>query len=417
VALYEPSGLGGVCHYTYQLAQALTQQGCDVTLITTEAYELAHLPRRFRVRHLFKRSRLKRLLLWIPRQGWWPRRRAGDWESATPPHDPSAWMRALRLRLLQVRMALELAARHTDIVHLQSVRDGRDLFFVRLLGWLRLPVLYTAHEAQPHEGEAPPDPADLRAVYETVTRIIVHAERTREELLGRFGVRRHKVEVVPHGSYDFFFPEGRISRDAARARLGFPVNRRTILFFGLIKRYKGLEYLVEAFGRIEESMPDAVLAIVGNVFRGDPIGYARYSRLLEEVSRQPNVLRVEGYVPVGKVGLYLSAADVVVLPHTETSQSGVLLGAFAAGRPVVVTDTGGFPETVEDGRTGYVVPPRDPKALADAILRVLEKPEAAEAMGQNAARQADTIYSWNRIAARTVEVYNSAISDGRRAFQ
>ena len=412
VALYEPSGFGGICHYTYQLAQALSERGCEVTLITTEAYELAHLPRRFRVRYRFKRSLLKRLFGPIG----WPRRfRRDGAASGAPPIDPlSARMRAARLRLLQVRIALELAALRTDVVHVQSIGGGRNLFFVRLLRFLRLPVLYTAHEALPHEGEAPQNATSLAAVYRTATRIIVHAESTRKEMLEKFGVSPERVDVVPHGSYDLFFPEGRISRAAARARLGFPADRRIILFFGLIKRYKGLEYLIEAFRRIEESLPDATLAIVGNLFRQDSVGYARYSRLLAEVSRRPNVLRVEGYVPIEKVGLYLSAADLVVLPHTETSQSGVLLAAFAAGRPAVVTDTGGLPETVERGRAGLVVPPRDARALAEAILRVLERPEDAEAMGQNAAREADSTYSWSPIAARTVELYLSAISDLNR---
>ncbi len=415
VTLYEPSGLGGVCHYTYQLAQALARQECEVTLITTEAYELAHLPRRFRVRYLFKPSLLKRLFSAIFRLGRPPRRLPDGQEAATKPRRPvPAWIGALRTRLLQTRMALELSVRRADVVHLQSVRWGREPFFVRLLGWLRIPVLYTAHELRGHEGEESPEPVGLGAISETVSRIIVHAQRTRDELLGLFSVNPGKVEVVPHGSYDFFFPEGRISKEDARARLGFPAGRPTILFFGLIKRYKGLEYLVEAFGRIEERVPDAVLAIVGNVFRGDPVGYAGYSRLMEEVSHRPNVLRVPGYVPVGKVGLYFSAADLVVLPYTGASQSGVLLGAFAAGRPVVVTDTGGLPEIVKNGRTGFVVPPRDPEALAGAIVAVLENPEMAETMGQDAARLADTLYSWDRIAARTVELYGSVLSDRRR---
>ena len=81
------------------------------------------------------------------------------------------------------------------------------------------------------------------------------------------------------------------------------------------------------------------------------------------------------------MGSYLSAADVVVLPYTKTYQSGVLLAAYAAGRPVVVTDTGGLSEVVEHGKTGLVVPPRDPESLADAISRLLEDPSAAAGDG------------------------------------
>jgi glycosyltransferase involved in cell wall biosynthesis len=421
--MYEPAGLGGICHYTYQLSQALSRHGCEVTLLTPESYELAGLPRSFRVRFLARRSALKRLLLALPLPGLRPRQ-GGDSSGATSPGERlSAWFGGLRLRLRWMLTAAEIAIRRFDVVHLHSVGLGEERSLARLFRALRLTVLCTAHEVLPHEHGSAEVLEDLDALYGSATRIIVHAERTREQLSRLFAVSPQKIEVIPHGSYDFFFPRGRISRDAARARLGMPTARPTILFFGLIRRYKGLEYLTEAFARIEQALPDAMLAIVGELFRGDEAAYADYSRLLDEASRRPNVRRVAGYVPLADVGLYFSAADVVVLPYTETSQSGVLLTAFAAGRPVVVTDTGGLSEIVADGSTGFVVPARDPIALAEAILRILRDPGIAEAMGRNSAREADTTYSWDRIAAQTVRLYTSAMSEARsgaardRAFQ
>jgi glycosyltransferase involved in cell wall biosynthesis len=358
---------------------------------------------------------MKRLLLGLPLSESGPR--AGEarsrrrWSARL-----TSWLGEPRRRILQAFMAVEIAVRRFDVVHIHSVGSGKQRRLVRLLRALGLTVLCTAHEAIPHEQSSDPELKNLRALYNAVSRIIVHAERTRDELVRVFSVDPKRIDVIPHGSYDFLFPDGRISREAARARVGLPEARPTILFFGLIRRYKGLEYLIEAFERIERSLPDAVLVIVGDVFRGDSDGYAHYSRLLSDVSGRPNVHRVAGYVPLESVGLYLSAADVIALPYVQTSQSGVLLAAFAAGRPVVVTDIGGLSETVIDGSTGLVVPTRDPDALADAILRILENPETAEAMGRNSAREADTTYSWDRIAARTADLYASAIS-GRRAFQ
>lgn len=415
VALYEPFGRGGICHYNYQLAQALARRGSDVTVLTPQSWELARLPRSFRVRLLARRSALKRLLLGHPfsKSGSRPEKAGGRarW---------SAWLSSAfsipRRRLLQAVMAFEIAARRFDIVHIHSVGTGKEHRLVRLFRALGLPVLCTAHEALPHEHPSAAELEDLGALYASVTRIIVHAERTREEIVRLFSVDARRIDVIPHGSYDFLFPDGRIPRETARGRLGLPAGRPQILFFGLIRRYKGLEYLTEAFAQVERSLPDAMLTIVGDVFRGDEDGYAHYSRLLSDVSGHPNVHRVAGYVPLESVGLYLSAADVVVLPYVRTSQSGVLLAAFAAGRPVVVTDTGGLSETVVDGSTGFVVPARDSKALADAILRILESPETAKAMGRNSAREADTTYSWDRVAVRTAELYASATS-GRRALQ
>jgi glycosyltransferase involved in cell wall biosynthesis len=416
VALYEPFGRGGICHYTYQLAEALSRRGCDVTVVTPESWELAALPRSFRVRFLGRRSALKRLLLALAGPGA-PRRPEDTEEEPTRwSARLSSWLGGPRRRILQTFLAAEIAIRRFDVVHVHSVGLGTGRRLVRLLRALGLPVLCTAHEAVPHEEPSAEQLRELGELYGSVARIVVHAGRTRDELVRLFAVDPRKIAFVPHGAYDLFFPNGRILREDARARVGFPASRPTILFFGLIRRYKGLEYLAEAFARVRETLPDAMLAIVGELFRGDDAGHADYSRLIADVARRPNVRRVPGYVPLESVGLYLSAADVVVLPYLQTSQSGVLLAAFAAGRPVVVTDTGGLSETVTDGSTGFVVPARDSKALAVAILRILQSPEIAEAMGRNSAREADTIYSWDRIADRTADLYASAISE-RRAFQ
>ncbi|HEY7114252.1 MAG TPA: glycosyltransferase family 4 protein [Thermoanaerobaculia bacterium] len=416
VALYEPSGHGGICHYTYQLAEALARRGCDVTVLTPASWELANLPRSFRVRFLARPSRVKRLLLTLaPSAGRGP---AGDSKASTPWNARlSSWFGGTRRRIHRALLAAAMAMRRFDVVHVHSIGLGTDRRLVRLFRALRIPVLCTAHEALPHERPSGEELQELGELYGAVSRIIVHAERTRDELVRFFAVDARKIAVIPHGAYDLFFPNGRISRRDARARLGFPAAPPTILFFGLIRRYKGLEYLTEAFTRVQQAFPDAVLAIVGDIFRGDGAGFAEYSRLIAEVAQKPNVRRVAGYVPLDSVGLYLSAADVIVLPYTQTSQSGVLLAAFAAGRPAVVTDAGGLAETVVDGLTGLVVPARDAGALAAAILRVLRDPDAAEAMGRNSAREADTTYSWDRVAALTAGLYASTASgpDGSRA--
>jgi glycosyltransferase involved in cell wall biosynthesis len=240
----------------------------------------------------------------------------------------------------------------------------------------------------------------------------VHAQNNRVELAELFGIPADRIAVIPHGSYELFFSKGRLSKERARAEVGLPPKARVLLFFGLIKRYKGLEFLLEAFERIEKKFPDAVLTIVGDVFRGDPEGFAYYSRLIGEACKRTNVICVPRYVPYWEVGPYLSAADAVVLPYTKTYQSGVLLSAFAAGRPVVVTRTGGLSEIVREGETGFVVPPRDPESLARAIERLLERPELAAEMGERARRMAQGEYSWDEIASRTIDLYRQVMSEG-----
>jgi glycosyltransferase involved in cell wall biosynthesis len=319
----------------------------------------------------------------------------------------------LRARLLQTALAFRLLWRRPDIVHFQSISRGRDLYFVRLLLLLRFRVFCTAHDLLPHDSTSVREREAHGHVYRIVDRVIVHAEDNRRELVELFGVDPERIRVVPHGSYDLLLPEGQMSKPIARRRAGLPEKGRIVLFFGLIKRYKGLEFLVEAFRRVETRIPDALLVVVGDVFRTDPEGHAFYWRLIEEISKWKNVRCVPEYIPIDRIGPYLSSADVVVLPYTKTYQSGVLLSAYAAGRPVVVTETGGLPETVVRGKTGLVVPPRDSDALAAAIEQILNDPESAEAMGKAASRLAETVYSWDTIAKQTIELYRSRIGPRR----
>ncbi len=427
VAMYEPLGQGGISHYTHALAQALShRRDCYVTLLTPVPYELESRPREFRVSHLARGSRVKRLLLLGARL--WPGARHARGKSACPDEPPApvggaktsasrpmaTLLRNMSLRLRQVGLALKLLMWRTDVVHFQWLDPPRDLFLFRLLRHLGFRVVHTAHNLLPHDGIGDIDPGVFEQVYRDVDRIIVHSEGNRREMHSLFGVDLREIEVIAHGSYDILLPGEPTGLAEARAQIGFPASGQIILFFGLIRPYKGLEFLVEAFDEVEKRFPNARLAIVGDILQADPDEHAFYSRLLEQAARRKTILCVSEYVAVDRVGLYFLAADVVVLPYTKTYQSGVLMAALAAGRPVVVTDTGGLPEIVENGKTGFVVPPRDAGALADAIGRILERPEMAAQMGRRASEHARSEFSWENIAAQTVDLYQRVVGKGRK---
>jgi D-inositol-3-phosphate glycosyltransferase len=407
VVLYEPSGKGGVCHYTYALAEHLARAGADVTLMTTEDFELANLERHFRVRYSFRRSWPRRL-----RDRWGRRRSEGGAPSSSgPAHSSPAGgglLRRLRLRSLHLAAIVGFLFRRPDVVHLQWLVDLRESrLWMTLLRWMRIPTVYTAHDVEPHRATSAEERTTLQEIYDAATKIIVHTESNRSALLESFPTAPSRIAVIPHGSYDFLQTPEPLTKAAARERIGVPPDRSVILFFGLIKRYKGLEHLVEAFENVRHRSPNAFLLVVGDLFRGDPDGYTFYRSLLERLEGRDDVRCVAQYVPVEDVGLYFAAADVVVLPYVRTTHSGVLLAAYAAARPVVVTDTGGLRESVEEGRSGLVVPPADPPALAEAIVDILGHPDRRDAMGKRARQLAATVYSWDSIASRTIALYRS----------
>src|SRR5262249_1977041 len=162
--------------------------------------------------------------------------------------------------------------------------------------------------------------------------------------------------------YDFFYENlTSPNKEVARHKISILDDKKVVLFFGGIRKNKGLEYLVEAFQEVKGKIKEAILLVVGRGGR-DEESFTYYSSLTCRLYHNEGVIFVERYVPVEEVGYYFAASDVVALPYVEVSQSGVLLLAYSSSKPVVVTDTGGLSEIVEVGRSGLVVPAKDVKA-------------------------------------------------------
>jgi D-inositol-3-phosphate glycosyltransferase len=203
------------------------------------------------------------------------------------------------------------------------------------------------------------------------------------------GAPRRRVAHPLYAQFD----RGRFTRASARAHLG--VEGDVALFFGYVRHYKGLDTLLEAWPRVKARRP-ATLLVAGE-FYDDP---APYRKLAAGAGGEPGVRLIERYLPDAEVEAVFKAADVVVLPYRTATQSGVTHVAYALGAPVIVTDVGGLGETVKDGETGYVVPPENPAALADAVIRFFESGDAPRlSAGVAALRQA---HSWETLADETM---------------
>ena len=157
------------------------------------------------------------------------------------------------------------------------------------------------------------------------------------------------------------FDRGRVTREQARERLG--LSGDVALFFGYVRRYKGLDTLLEAWPLVRARRP-ATLVVAGE-FYDDP---APYRALAAAAGGEPAVRLLDRYISDDEVELLFKAADVVVLPYRSATQSGVTHVAYALGVPVITTNVGGLAETVHPGETGLVVSPEDPAALADAVV-------------------------------------------------
>jgi glycosyltransferase involved in cell wall biosynthesis len=214
------------------------------------------------------------------------------------------------------------------------------------------------------------------------------AHRLREEA----GIPAERVRVIPHGALDYLtrLPD----EDPLPEELA-AVEGPVILCFGLIRPYKGVDVLLEAFRSIE----GAELWVVGR-----PLGISA-ERLSELAARAAGRVRlVPRFVADRELPAYFRRADLVVLPYRDAEQSGVLYTALAFGKPIVMSDVGGFAEVAEHG-AGRLVPPGDPSALAATVDRLLRDDDARGRLAAAALAAAAGPYSWDSVAEQTISLY------------
>jgi len=193
------------------------------------------------------------------------------------------------------------------------------------------------------------------------------------------------------------FDRGRWTRASARAHLGLAPDGEVALFFGYVRRYKGLDTLLRAWPRVRARRA-ATLLVAGEFYEDE----APYRALAREAGGEPHVRLLDRYLEDHEVEAVFRAADVAVLPYRSATQSGVTHVAYALGVPVITTDVGGLAETVSAGETGLVVPPEDPETLAAAVVRFFE-----ERMGERLRSGIEALrrkHSWDALAAATVEL-------------
>jgi glycosyltransferase involved in cell wall biosynthesis len=229
-----------------------------------------------------------------------------------------------------------------------------------------------------------------RRVADRMDAVIVHTRRGAELLNGR------AVHVIPHGAFEHLTRQPHERPLPAELAA---VERPVVLFLGVVRPYKGVDVLVEAFQEVD----DAELWVVGR-----PLGVSM--ERLRRLAPSGRVRFVERYVSDAEQPAYFRRADLVVLPHRSVDVSGVMFAGLAFGKAMILSDVGGFSEMVEDHGAGRLVPPGDSTALAAAIRELLADPGERARLGRLAAAAAAGPYSWDRIAERTLGVYEEVLA-------
>lgn len=221
-------------------------------------------------------------------------------------------------------------------------------------------ILFVCHNVFPHE-RFPLDRLLTKWTLGCGRYFITQSKMDARDLLS---VKHDAVyRVTPHPTYGMFCRQG-MSMQKAREQLQIDQGQRVLLFFGFVRKYKGLQYLLEAMKLLKERDFKVQLWVVGD-FGEDKDEYVEQIRTFE-IGDQ--VQMVQGYVPDDEVEKYFVASDLVVLPYLSATQSGIVQIAFGFEKPVLVTEVGGLPDVVTNGKTGYVVEPRSAEMIAEAIM-------------------------------------------------
>jgi glycosyltransferase involved in cell wall biosynthesis len=327
------------------------------------------------------------------------------------------YRRAARVRDARARRAAKLAehvpdmlryrraARAADVVHFQWLTvqhvDAHLLPGRRASSGARRPLVFTAHDILPREAR-PGQRAAQRRLYEHFDAIVVHSEHGRRRLTDELDVDPERVHVIAHGVFEHLAGDGANGADraggadrAAALQPPFASELPVVLCFGLMRPYKGIDLLLEAWRGIE----GAELWIAGA---------PRMDISALRASAPPGVRFVPRFIGDDELPAYFRRADLVVLPYREIDQSGVLFTALAFGKPLLLSDVGGFPEIAATG-AARTFPAGDGGALREALRELLAEEAVRLALAARARELVRGEYSWRAVARRTLELYESLL--------
>jgi glycosyltransferase involved in cell wall biosynthesis len=355
--------------YDFSLAAALARAGADVELSTSRPTYDAPAADGFAVSEDFYRRAMAR-------------------------DRPMPARRAIRLAEHvpdMLRHSRETVA-DADVVHYQWLTlEGLDAFLLPR----GVPRVFTSHNVLRRGGGALRERA-VRNVVGRADAIVAHTRGGARDLVERYGAERSKVRVIPHGAFDYL---ARRSDERPLPDELAAVEGPVILSFGILRPYKGIDVLLEAFA----DMHGAELWIVGRPWMD-------VEPLREAAARAGGTVRfVDRFVSEAEVPAYFRRADVVALPYRSIDQSGVLYTALAFGKAIVASAIGGFRETGDDHGAVRLVPPGDPAALREALDHLIHDPTARAAQEARAAAAAAGPYSWDEAARLTLELYEELL--------
>ena len=265
-------------------------------------------------------------------------------------------------------------------------------------------IVITAHDVTPLSGRSSMKVL-ARIGYHMADAIIAHNKRIEHDLANYAALDKKKVTIIPSGNH-IGLVGGVPPKYEARKRLGIKEEEISLLFFGQIKKTKGLDTLLKALPHVVGTYPKLKLMVAGRVWK-DNIDY--YTDIAKQVGVADYCTwRIE-YIPNEEATGYFSAADIIVLPYRQIYQSAVVLMALSLGKVVLASDLEGMREVIIDGETGFLFPADDSKALGEKLSAILSNPSKMSEVAESGYQKALCDHSWSMIGRLTAQCYEKAL--------
>ncbi len=267
-----------------------------------------------------------------------------------------------------------------------------------ILKFLRYRIVWTVHNLMPHESQTTNDLRVAQVMSKISSKVIVHSKETILRM-NKLKIDTNNTIVVPHGNYKDIYPNN-ISRKAARKIFNIGRNDLVLLFFGLIRPYKGVDELVDTYKKLD--ITNVHLIIAGKC------DDTALKEKLNHLIKDSNIIFHNKYIEKSEVATYFNASDIVCLPFKAITTSGSALLALTFGKPIIAPNSGSikeFPKTL-----GYIYDPKKPYALESAIRKAILEKDKLKYMGLEAQKYSDSI-SWDKIAQKTYLVYREVLNE------
>lgn len=297
----------------------------------------------------------------------------------------------------------ELKKNKYDILHVQwMIFSPLDFYFLKKIKKnCKIKLVDTIHDILPFNQKF----YDLKyhkKIYNLADKIIIQADNNIQRFDSLFPNLKSKVSLIPHGHFLDYAEY--VDQKNARLTLDLPQEKMIFLFFGQIKKVKGLGVLLEAFAQYCNQFHDAILVIAGSVWKDD---FSSYEKIIKDNNISDFIKQEIRYISDDELKYFFNASDCCVLPYLDVYQSGVIQLCYAYQKAVVATDLGAFREVVLDRETGFLCKVNDVTSLCNALIEARQQKDKLGEFGQKGYNYIKEKYSWKKIGSSISGIYKS----------